>query len=232
MGKEYEAKFLDIDVKNIREKIKKLGGTLIHENKRYVRSIFKLCNSDKKGYARVRDEAGNVTITCKIYNNDKYPDEFEVNIKEDFETAKSLLESLNLEMKAFQETMREKWSLPDKEVHEITFDTIPGLPTYMEVDCTTEAALNKTIEKLNLDKNKMRFGSFDKTYEEYYGIEKDIINNYTSSLTFKNVLNEIKPNKNKDLLIKIHKEQNSKNVLNYKSKYLKYKKKFLSLKES
>ena len=68
-------------------------------------------------------------------------------------------------MKAFQETKREKWTLPDKEVHEVTFDTVPGLPTYMEIDCTTEDALNKTIEKLDLDKNKMRFGSFDRTYE-------------------------------------------------------------------
>jgi len=154
----------------MREKIKKLGGTLIHENKRYIRAVFHLCNSDKEkvahgGFVRVRDEAGKVTITCKIYNNKDYPDEYEVNVKEDFNTAKSLLEALNLKMKAFQETKREKWTLPDKEVHEVTFDTVPGLPTYMEIDCTTEDALNKTIEKLDLDKNKMRFGSFDRTYE-------------------------------------------------------------------
>ena len=89
--------------------------------------------------------------------------------------------------------------------HKITFDYVPGLPLYMEIDCTSEKNLNKLIEKLDLDKSKMRFGAFDATYEEYYGIEKDVINNKTSSLTFKNIMKEIKPKKNKDLLKKIHK---------------------------
>ena len=74
----------------------------------------------------------------------------------------------------------------------------------MEVDCTSEENLNKLIEKLELDKSKMRFGAFDATYEEYYGITKETINNMTPSLTFKNILKEIKPKKNKDLLKKIY----------------------------
>jgi hypothetical protein len=106
-------------------------------------------------------------------------------------------------MTAYQQTYREKWS--HKLAHEITFDYVPGLPLYMEVDCTSEANLNKLIELLELDKSKMRFGSFDITYEEYYGIEKDIINKKTLNITFKNIMKEIKPIKNKDLLKKIFK---------------------------
>jgi len=55
----------------------------------------------------------------------------------------------------------------------------------MEIDCTSEQELNNMIEKLNLNKDKMRFGAFDKTYEEYYGIEPKVINNATPSLSFK-----------------------------------------------
>jgi hypothetical protein len=118
------------------------------------------------------------------------------------------MKSLNLEQKAFQETYREKYSINKiPGVHEITFDTIPGLPTYMEVDCTSEKALNNVIDKLNLDRNKMRFGAFANTYEEYYGVPADIINNYTPSLSFHNIKNEIKPTKNKELLNKIASEQ-------------------------
>ena len=83
------------------------------------------------------------------------------------------MESLGLKTKAKQESYREKWS--HDLAHEITFDTVPGLPTYMEIDCTSEANLNKLIEMLHLDKAEMRFGAFDATYEEYYGIEKDVI---------------------------------------------------------
>ena len=53
----------------------------------------------------------------------------------------------------------------------------------------------------------MRFGAFANTYEEYYGVPADIINNYTPSLSFHNIKNEIKPTKNKELLNKIASEQ-------------------------
>jgi adenylate cyclase class 2 len=239
MGKEYEAKFLDIDVDKLRDKIIKHGGMIVHENEKYVRSVFRLCNTDKKGYARVRDEAGKVTITVKIYNNPDYPDEYEIETVNDFETAKNLLVAMNLQVKSFQESYREKWSLPNKEVHEVTFDTIPGIPTYMEIDCVTEKALKDTIKLLELDKGKMRYGAFDRVYKEYYDIEHDTINYKTPSLTFKNIINEIKPIKNHDLLKKIYKKQNSgnnnfskQNALYYK-KYRKYKLKyFKSLKYS
>ena len=239
MGKEYEAKFLDIDVDKLRDKIIKHGGTIVHENQKYVRSVFRLCNTDKKGYARVRDEAGKVTVTVKIYNNPDYPDEYEIETVNDFETAKNLLVAMNLQVKSFQESYREKWSLPNKEVHEVTFDTIPGIPTYMEIDCVTEKALKDTIKLLELDKGKMRYGAFDRVYKEYYDIEHDTINYKTPSLTFKNIINEIKPIKNHDLLKKIYKRQNSgnnnfskQNALYYK-KYRKYKLKyFKSLKYS
>ena len=139
-------------------------------------------------------------MTVKIFKDKKYPDEYEVSINEDFNTGNEFMKSLNLEQKAFQETYREKYSINKiPGVHEITFDTIPGLPTYMEVDCTSEKALNNVINKLNLDKNKMRFGAFANTYEEYYGISAEIINNHTSSLSFHNIKNEIKPIKNKEL---------------------------------
>jgi hypothetical protein len=175
------------------------------------RTVYKLCSKngiDVKGYARVRDEGfGNVTMTTKTYTDPKFPEENEISIKDDYDTACKFMSSLGIIEKAKQESYREKWS--HSLAHEITFDTLPGLPTYMEVDCTSEDNLVKLIDILNLNKDKMRFGAFDATYEEYYGIEKSIINDYTPSLTFSNILNEIKPIKNKDLLEKIAKGSKS-----------------------
>lgn len=204
MGKEYEAKFLDIDVSAMKEKLKAIGATQVHKNIKYIRSAFGLCNTDK-GYVRVRAEGDKVTMTSKLYKDPKFPEEFEITIKEDFDTGLKFLQSIGTVEKAFQETFREKWSHPD--VHEIVFDTIPGIPTYMEIDCTSEEDLIRMVEKLNLDKSRMRFGAFDKTYQEYYGIEPSVINNTTPSLTFNNITKEIFPTINKELLEKVAKEQ-------------------------
>ena len=107
-------------------------------------------------------------MTSKQYKDAKFPEENEVIIKNSYETGCKFIESLGLKVKAVQESYREKWS--HEFAHEITFDTIPGIPTYMEIDCTTEENLNKIIKLLGLDDKYKRYGAFDKTYNEYYGI--------------------------------------------------------------
>jgi adenylate cyclase, class 2 len=205
MGKEYEAKFLDIDKKKMIKILKKIGAKKVHKDIKLVRAVYELCNAKVTGYARVRDEGYGVTMTTKIYENPNYPDEYEVKIAEDFETGKAFLESLNLTKKAYQESYREKWKHP--KAHEITFDTLPGLPTYMEIDCDSEDNLKYMIKKLGVDESKKRYGAFDRTYNEYYDIPNEVINRKTPFLTFKNIEKEIKPKKNKDMLKKIAKEQ-------------------------
>lgn len=202
---EFEAKFIDIDVQSMRNKLKQNDAKLIHKPVKFFRSVFSLCDNSVKGYARIRQEKDSCTMTVKLYKNEKYPEEYEVSINESFETGFKFLEALGIECKAYHESFRERWNHP--LAHEITFDTLPGLPTYMEVDCTSEKNLNDLIKILDLDKSKMRFGAYDKTYFEYYGIEPNVINDGTPSITFKNILNEINPTKNKDLLEEISEEQ-------------------------
>jgi len=207
-GKEYEAKFLEIDVNKIRNLIKKLGGKLVHKKKKYIRAIFDRCDGKVKGFTRVRQENNKTTMTVKIYNNKKFPDEFEVTINEGFDEGRIFMHALGLNEKAFQESYREKWSFPNiKDVHEVVFDELPGLPVYLEVDCLSENCLKNMTKKLKLEKYKKRFGSFDHTYNEYYGIPNDVINDKTKSLSFSNISNEIKPRKNKQLFNSIAKKQ-------------------------
>jgi adenylate cyclase class 2 len=206
MPTEFEAKFLDINVKEMRKKLIHMGANVVHTKKLYKRRAFGRCNNDTPGFSRVRKEGKNITMTIKVFKDPKFPEEHEVSINEDFETGIAFMDALGLESKAYQESIREKWSHP--LVHEITFDTLPGLPTYMEVDCTSEENLNKIIEILDLDISKKRFGAFDHTYLEYYGIPRDIINNKTPSLTFLNIQNEISPTINIDLFKKMCKKHN------------------------
>ena len=212
MGKEYEIQILDINISKMRKIIKENKGKKIHKNIRFERAVFHRCNNKVKSFARVRNEGKDTTMTVKIYNNPKFPDEYEVTIKENFETGKKFLEALNLKMKAYQETYREKWTLPIKGVHEITFDTWPGIPTYMEIDCDNKKTLDKVIKLFNPSKDKITYGASGAKYELYYGIPKNKFDNHIPLVTFKSIDKQIKPKKNKDLFKKVVKEQKKKYV--------------------
>jgi len=196
MPKEFEAKFLNIDITTIKNKLRENGAKQVHGPLKFYRLIFKRCEEkgDKPGFVRIRDEGKKITMTTKIFNDKKFPEEREVTINESFEKGCEFLKAIGIEEKSYQETMREKWSHP--LAHEITFDIVPGLPIYMEIDCTSEDNLNKLVALLDLDKSNMKYGSFDKTYTEYYDIPSDTIIHKTPSLTFKDVGAQIKPNKN------------------------------------
>jgi len=240
MGKEYEAKFLNINVAQIRKKLLSSGAKLEHKVIKFYRVVFTRC-SDKenppvKGFVRIRNEGKKITMTVKTYKDPKFPDEYEISINEDFNTGINFLKSIGINQKAFQESYREKWTHP--LAHEITIDILPGLPLYMEIDCTSEENLNKIIKLLGLDDKNKRFGAFDKTYNEYYGIETEVINDKTESLSFANIENEIKPIKNLDLfaeLSKLNKELDKCCETNtfdkYLEKYMKIYDKYLTVRE-
>ena len=203
MGIEFVAKFLDIDKKKIIKKLLLNGGSIIHKEKMYNRTVFYRCNQER-GFTRVRDEGDYISLTTKFYKeNSNFAEENEVIIKDSYENVVNLVINIGLKKKHSHETLREKWSHP--LAHEITFDTVPGIPTYLEIDGSSEENLNKLIELLELDKSKMRFKGYDYTYEEYYGIDRSLINSdKIPSLSFSNIINEIKPTKNADLLKKIY----------------------------
>ena len=224
MPKEYEAKFLNIDVDTIKKILRKNGAKKIHEPVKYYRVIFKRCEEkgDKPGFVRIRDEGNKVTMTTKVFDNIKFPQEHEVTIGETFEKGLEFLRSIGLEEKSYQETIREKWSHP--LAHEITFDIIPGLPIYMEIDCTDEDKLNKLVSLLKLDKKNMHYGSYDKTFTEYYGIPSQKIIDKTPKLTFEQVKGQISPRKNHKLFKEIVELNKKINVSKMDSYYKKYKK--------
>jgi len=206
--KEFEAKFLDIDLDLLYKKLKALGGVKKQENTIFRRSVFNLCDI-KRGYVRVRDEGNKVTMTAKIYKDPKFPDEYEIEIKDDFEKGRDFLKSLNLNQKAYHETMRETWRVPfgkKQELCEIAIDRIPGLPLYIEVECKTEKDLKKSIKLLEMDKSKIGYGAYGKVFDTYYGISQIIMDNDVANLTFNNIKEELKPfiKKGQDVLDKVY----------------------------
>jgi adenylate cyclase class IV len=203
---EIEGKFLDINIDDLRKKLKLNKAKKIHKMMLYKRYVFNLLNGEK-GFIRTREENNSVTITVKTYpKNSKYALESEISVNGTLEQSRDFLLAQGYKIKAYQETLREKWSLGD--CLEIAIDSIPGIPTYVELECKNEKEIKRVSKLLDLDYSKVEYGAFDKQFVDYYGLTKEQLNQDVRSLTFKNIDKELSKfiKKNKDLLKKCKKE--------------------------
>ena len=195
---EIEAKFLNVNISELVKKIKKCGGKKIHKMVMYKRYVFDLLNTTERGYIRVRDENGRITMTLKKYPADsKFAQEYEILLdsKITIETARDFLIAQGYEVKAYHETLREKWAVAG--CPEIAIDTLPGIPTYVELECKNEKEITKLANLLGFDMKDAKYGPYVNQYIDYYNINID--KPAIASLTFKNVDKELKV-KQKDLL--------------------------------
>ena len=202
---EIEAKFLNIDINELRKKIKLNNGKKVHKMMMYKRYVFHLLNN-QYGYIRIRQENKKVTITVKTYSDkSKYATENEIEITSSLEEGRDFFLAQGQKLKAYHETLREKWTIDG--CPEIAIDSIPGIPTYVELECKNEKEIKRVAKLLDLDFSKAEYGAYDKQFVDYYGMQKEDINNSVSSLTFKNIDKELKSyiKKNKDLLSSVKK---------------------------
>ena len=194
-----------------------MGATLVHSKICMRRSIFFRQGNKKNGFIRVREEANkNVKITCKQFGKSKYATEHEVGVNKNYEDTVEFLKQCGLVMKSEIETTREKWK--HSKANEIVFDTWPGIPEFMEVDCKSEKNLHYLIKKLNIPHKNIIYSGVDTLYKEYYGISKNELNNKTPSLTYKNVNKELKIKKGKSMLQNISKTYKKKHNCNRKTR--------------
>jgi adenylate cyclase class IV len=197
---EIEGKFLNININDLRKKLKLNNAKKIHKMMLYKRYVFHLL-SGEKGYIRTRQENKKVTITVKKYPKDsKFATESEVVIDGTLEQSRDFLLAQGYKLKAYQETLREKWSLG--ECLEIAIDSVPGIPSYVELECKSEKEIKRVAKLLDLDYSKIEYGAYDKQFVDYYGMLKEDINNAIASLTFRNIDKELKNyiKKNNELL--------------------------------
>mgnify|MGYP003969465985 CR=1 FL=1 len=186
MQTEFEATILDIEVNEVREKLKKLNAKLIQPERLMRRYNF--APHDEKGvegaWVRVRDESDKVTMSFKRIEGNKIEDQKEVCLTIDsFDEGCVFLKEIGLEQKAYQETKREFWLLKDVEV---TIDTWPGLESFLEIEGQGEVVVKEVVEMLGYDYDKAIFGAVDVIYEMKLGIPPSVINNGTPEITFEN----------------------------------------------
>ncbi|HOX60551.1 MAG TPA: CYTH domain-containing protein [Candidatus Magasanikbacteria bacterium] len=182
---EYEATFYNINVDEIRDKIKILNGKLLKPMYNQKRTVFSFPKGHeiKGGWLRVRDESDKITMTLKIMeSNESIDGQKEIELVVDsYENAIKLLKTIGAEEKAIQETRRELWKIDRVE---IMIDWWPFLEPIIEIEGENESDVKQVAEKLGFDWNKAIFNSIDHVYSKKYGISIDRINNNTPKIMF------------------------------------------------
>ncbi len=135
-----------------------------------------------KGWLRVRDEGTKITLSYKKVAGKRIEDTFEVQLViNEFESGRKFLQLFGCIQKAYQESLRELWQL---ESADITIDTWPFLPPFVEVEAEAESIVEDVSKQLGFDYNTAYFGAVDELYAKKYGIDTNIINNETPVIRF------------------------------------------------
>lgn len=184
MQTEIEAKFLDINPFELRDKLRNIGATQEHAERLMKRKTFDDHDGRLRkvgGWVRLRDEGDKITLSYKQLNDRTLHGTKEVTVVvNDFNTANLLLEAVGFKQKSYQETKREKWLLGDVE---ITLDTWPWIPMFVEIEAPDEQALKDVADKLGFDWSLALHGSVETAYQKYYDVTEEEIDGW-SVITF------------------------------------------------
>lgn len=180
MNLEIEATFIEVNKEEIRQKLAKLGGKLIQSETLMRRIVFSLNN--KHTFARVRDEGNRITLTYKNHLNDTLTGTEEINVEvSNYEDTIAILKACGLRAKSDEDSYRETWELNDVE---ITIDTWPWIPTYIEIEGPTAEAVADAAAQLGYNIKDGIIGSVDEVYKLYYDVTSDLINEQLAEFKF------------------------------------------------
>jgi len=180
---EYEATFANVDKKQVRDKLKKIGGKLLKAEFLQRRITFSVPeNTFKHSWARVRDESDRVTMSFKANTGNGINDQKEIElIIDNFQKGVDFLKKLGCKKKSYQETKREIWDL---ERTKIFIDEWPFVPPFVEIEGTSEKEVKIISEKLGFNYAEALFCPVGTIYSKQYGVSEKIINNEIPKITF------------------------------------------------
>ena len=167
---EYEVRVLEINKEEIQEKLNQLNAKLIEDvfQKRYVYDFNPVVPSK---WIRLRTNGYKSTLTIKNVESSNIDGTKEIEIEvSDFDTTNEILKELGYNPRAIQENKRIKYDLNGVEVD---IDTWPKIPTYLEIEGTSEEEVYNTLELLGIPKEKSTALDVQSIYEEVYGIDLD-----------------------------------------------------------
>ena len=169
---EVELKFLDIDVKEIKQKLESLGAELkydtIIESYPFLRKGFSRSDSSLKGL-RVRKINNDVIITYKgpkIDSKMTVREEIEIRV-DSYERALLLIERLGFERgEVFR---KHRFHYEFGEVH-FEIDTLDNVLSYLEIETKSEDKMKEICLKLDLDISKGKKGTIVEILPEKFDV--------------------------------------------------------------
>jgi len=171
MQTEIEVKFVDVDIDDVRARLKAAGAALeqsMTEMRRVL--IEEPHHAAERSFIRIRDEGSKTTLTFK---RRLLPDEETTltSVQElettvgDFDTAVKIFAEAGWNYVTYQESRRETWHLDDTEV---VIDEWPWINPYIEIEGPTEDSVRSVAKKLGFDWETAMFGSVDVIYGRDY----------------------------------------------------------------
>jgi adenylate cyclase class 2 len=167
MNSEIEAKFLDINHDEIRQKLIALGAQLEKPLRAMRRVTIDTPHMKAKdAFVRIRDEGDKVTITYKQFDQLSVDGAKEIEIiVSHFEESIALFAAAGLKHGSYQESKRETWRLGNAE---IVLDTWPWLKPYIEIEGTDVKTVKSVAKSLGLAWNDAVFGDVMAAYRVQY----------------------------------------------------------------
>lgn len=167
MKAEIEVKFVDIDIEDIRARLKGAGAHL-EQPMRDMRRVLieEEHHAAERSFIRIRDEGDRVTLTFKRRT---LPDaETTINSVHELETtvgnfdvAVKIFQEAGWDYITFQESRRETWRLGEAEV---VIDEWPWIKPYIEIEGDSEQAVKLAAAQLGFAWEAAVFGSVDVIY--------------------------------------------------------------------
>jgi adenylate cyclase class 2 len=175
MHTEVEVKFLDIDIDDMRSRLKAVGASCEQPMRKMRRVLIEQPEHEAEhSFIRVRDQGDKITLTFKRRAKEKLEfiddtKEIEVEVSS-FEDTIELLKQAGWPYKTYQENRRETWMLNGAEV---VIDEWPWLSPQIEIEAEDEATVRAAAEKLGLDWNDAFYGHIDHAYQTEYTFAPD-----------------------------------------------------------
>lgn len=174
---ENEITILDVDKKDFIEKIEKLGAIKRSEEVLQVRYVYDFNPVLPNKWIRLRTNGKKSTLTIKEISGDSKMNakEWEIEVS-NFEETNSILNELGYFHRNRQENKRQVYTLNDVE---ISIDTWPLIPTYVELEADDANKINELLKVLNIRDDKVTTLDVTSIYNKIYNIDimkiKDLV---------------------------------------------------------
>lgn len=184
MNTEIEAKWLHINIDDMRQKLIQAGANLIQQERLMSRKTYDYpdLRLQKVGsWVRIRDEGDKVTMSFKQLQERTLTGTKEINLVIDtVDGAHTFLTNLGLTQKSAQDTKRESWILNGCEVE---LDTWPWIPPFIEIESNSEDKVKSVAATLNLKMKDALYGGVEPAYQDVFIVTDEEIDSL-ASITF------------------------------------------------